>query len=125
MHRIITLNNALKDFLDDAGLNIKDVLEAMDEDSQGIIESLLRRVNISRREALKLEQAYSAKQLNLLIFVLHVFYYSNPSGYYKGFLIYPPREMVVGEDGKITRRGIELIIKSLGLKPSGLRGARV
>ena len=117
VRRVITLRDALRDFLKDAGLELSDLLAAMDEDPEGIIESLLKRVDISEEEARKLELAYSPHQLNLLILVLHVFYFANPSGYYKGYLIYPPRESVVGPTGKITREGLRLIIRSLGLTP--------
>ncbi len=117
VRRIITLGEALRDFLKDAGLNLSDLLLAMDEDPEGILESLLRRVDISEEEARRLELAYTPRQLNLLILVLHIFYYANPSGYYKGYLLYPPRELVVGPTGKVTREGLNLIIRSLGLTP--------
>ncbi|MEM2409333.1 MAG: hypothetical protein QXF87_02350, partial [Thermofilaceae archaeon] len=87
MKRVITLKDALRDFLRDSGLSLSDLLSVMDEDPRGIVESLLRRVDISEEEAVQLEQRYSPRQLNLLILVLHIFYYSNPSGYYKGYLI--------------------------------------
>jgi len=116
MRHVITLRDALKDFLRDAGLELNDILDAMDETPEGMVDSLLRRVDISREEAEILERAFSPRELNLLILVLHIFYYSNPSGYYKGYLIYPPRETVVGPGGKITRNGLELVISSLELK---------
>ncbi len=115
---IITLREALNDFLREQGLTIDDVLDAMDEDPRGIIESLLARVDMEEREAERLERVYGARQLNLLIFVIHLFYYANPSGLYKGFLIYPPRELVVGPTGKVTRKGLELVLRSLGLVPA-------
>ncbi|MCX8181192.1 MAG: hypothetical protein N3E41_07465 [Thermofilaceae archaeon] len=113
------LKEALEDFLKDAGLELDDVLSVMDENPKGILESLLLRVDISEEEARKLETVLSAKQLNLLILVLHIFYYANPSGYYKGRLIYPPRYQVIGPDSKVTHEGLYIIIKSLGLTPHG------
>lgn len=113
------LKEALEDFLKDAGLELDDVLSVMDENPEGILKSLLLRVNISEEEAIKLETVLSAKQLNLLILVLHVFYYANPSGYYKGRLIYPPRYQVIGPDGRVTYDGLYTIMKSLGLTPHG------
>ncbi len=100
------------------GLTVEDVLDAMDEDPKGVIESLLARVDISEEEAVRLERLYSSRQLNLLIFAIQVFYISNPFGYYKGYLIYPPPELVLGPKGLVTRRGLALLIKSLGLKPT-------
>lgn len=117
MRKVIALRDALSDFLKDVGLELSDLLAAMDEDPQGIIESLLRRVDISEEEARRLEAIFSPRQLNLLILVLHIFYFANPSGYYKGYLVYPPRESIVGPSGKITREGLQLVIRSLGLTP--------
>lgn len=117
VRRVITLKGALEDFLNDAGLSLSDVLSVMDDDPRGIIESLLKRVDISEEEAERLEKMLTSDQLNLLILVLHVFYYANPSGYYKGFLIYPPYDQVVGPNGKITREGLNLVMRSLGIVP--------
>jgi len=117
VRRVITLKEALRDFLRDAGLSLSDLLSAMDDDPRGIIESLLMRVDISEEEAAKLETLLTPDQLNLLILVLHVFYYANPSGYYKGYLLYPPYERVVGLNGKVTREGLILVMKSLGIAP--------
>lgn len=111
------MREALRDFLEDAGLSLSDLLSAMDEDPKGILESLLMRVDISEEEAQRLERVLTPRQLNLLILVLHVFYYANPSGYYKGYLLYPPYEQVVGPNGKITREGLFLIMRSLGIAP--------
>jgi hypothetical protein len=117
VRRVITLKEALRDFLKDAGLSLSDLLSAMDDDPKGIIDSLLMRVDISEEEAARLERLLTPDQLNLLILVLHVFYYANPSGYYKGYLLYPPYEMVVGPNGKVTREGLNLVMKSLGIIP--------
>lgn len=111
------MREALRDFLKDSGLSLSDLLSAMDEDPRGIVDSLLKRVDISEEEAKKLEGRFSPRQLNLLILVVHIFYYANTSSYYKGYLIYPPREAVVGPSGKITREGLQLIIRSLNLVP--------
>jgi len=117
MRRIITLREALRDFLRDVGLSLDDILSAMDEDPRGIIESLKMRVDIGEHEARRLERALTTRQLNLLIFVIHVFYYANPSGYYKGYLLYPPRELIIGEDGRVTSKGLSLVLRSLGIMP--------
>lgn len=122
LRRVITLREALGDFLKDAGLDLFDMLSVMDEEPSGFIESLLLRVDISEEEARRLESLLAAKQLNLLILTLHIFYYANPSGYYKGYLIYPPRELVVGPSGKVTREGLYLVMRSLGIKPGAPTG---
>lgn len=119
MHRLITLKDALRDFLNDAGLSLQDILSVMDEDPRGLIESLMARIDIDEHEAELLEKLYTAKQLNMLLFAIQVFYIANPSGYYKGFLIYPLREKVVGPSGKVTREGLSLLLRSLGIVPHG------
>lgn len=121
MRRVITLREALADFLRDSGLELSDLLSAMDEDPEGIVESLMARVEMDEEEAKRLERMFTARQLNLLILVVHTFYYANPSGYYKGYLIYPPREAVVGPSGKVTWKGLQLVIRSLGLVPGAAR----
>jgi len=114
----ITLREALKDFLKEHDLTLEEVLSLMDEeDKDSLRVSLLKRISLSPKELDSLEKNYTARQLNLLILAIQVFYLSNPSGLYKGRLIIPLRDQVVGEDGKITPQGLRLILKSLGLKP--------
>ena len=115
--KTITLREALKDFLREEGLSLRDILEVMDEDPRGLIESLLKRVDIDIEQAVELERNFTSRQLNLIILALHIFYIANISGYYKGYLIVPLREEVVNKEGKITKEGLKKIIKSLGLKP--------
>ncbi|MCD6563547.1 MAG: hypothetical protein J7K23_06480 [Thermoproteales archaeon] len=115
---VITLMEALKDFLREQQLTIDDILDSMDETKEDIIKSLLKRVNISYEDAKKIEKIYSARQLNLLIFAVHLFYFVNPSGLYKGRLIIPPRDKVVDINGRITRDGLFLIMRSLGIIPT-------
>ncbi|RLF04399.1 MAG: hypothetical protein DRJ64_06985 [Thermoprotei archaeon] len=114
---VITLREALKDFLKEQGLTIDDILNSMDEKPEGIIRSLVKRVNITYEEALALERLYTSRQLNLLIFAIHLFYYVNPSGLYKGRVIIPFRNQIVGYDGRITKNGLFLIMRSLGIVP--------
>ncbi|RLE64695.1 MAG: hypothetical protein DRJ47_07125 [Thermoprotei archaeon] len=113
----ISIREALKDYLRDQGLTIEDILDAMDEDPKSLLESLLKRVNLSYKEALKIEEQYTPSQLNLLIFAIQLFYITMKTNYYKGFIIIPLREEVVGADGKVTRDGLRKIIRSLGLRP--------
>ena len=115
--KTITLREALKDFLREEGLSLRDILEVMDEDPRGLIESLLKRVDIDIDQAVELERNFTSRQLNLIILALHIFYIANISGYYKGYLIVPLREEIVNKEGKITKEGLKKIIKSLGLKP--------
>ena len=120
----IRLKDALRDFLREQGLTIDDILDAMDETPELIEISFLKRVNISREDYRKLERNYTSRQLNLLIFVIQVFYFANLSGLYKNRLIIPLREEVVGVDGRITKEGLMKIIRSLGLRPRWAIGGR-
>jgi len=114
----VTLREALKDFLREHNLTLEEVLSLMDEeDRDSLRASLIKRIALSPKELDALEKNYTARQLNLLILAIQVFYLSNPSGLYKGRLIIPLRDEVVGQDGRITSKGLRLILKSLGLKP--------
>jgi len=120
MTKYVTLKNALYDFLREKSISLNDILDAMDEDPIGLEESLLKRINISRDNVLKIIKNYTARQLNLLIFVIQVFYLSNYSGMYKNRIIIPLRDEVIDLNGKITKNGLRNIIKALGLKPRWL-----
>ena len=113
----ISLREALRDFLKEQGLTVNDVLDAMDETPELLEKSILKRVNISWKELRGLESSYTTRQLNLIVFVIQVFYLANVSGMYKNRVIIPPREEVVGSDGRVTKEGLIKIIRSLGLRP--------
>jgi len=114
---VITLRKAVKDYLREQGISLEDLLDAMDESLEGVIESLMKRVSIDYKDALELEKNYGTRQLNLLIFAIQVFYLMPFSGYYKGYLIIPTREEVLNKEGKVSKNGLYKIIRSLGLKP--------
>jgi hypothetical protein len=84
----------------------------MDEDMEGIVESLRKRCAISFRTERRLLEKLTSKQLNFLIFVIHAFYIINMGGMYKGLLIYPKREHVVSGE-KVTEEGLKQILKAL------------
>jgi len=113
----ISLREALRDFLKEQGLTVNDVLDAMDETPELLEKSILKRINISWKELRGLESSYTTRQLNLIVFVIQVFYLANVSGMYKNRVIIPPREEIVGSDGRVTKEGLIKIIRSLGLRP--------
>lgn len=108
----IRLKDALKDFLKEQKLNINDILDAMDEDPEGILESLRKRTWLNEKETRELMERYTARKINLLIFILQTFYLINPSGLYKGLLLEPSADEVVSK-GKATKTGLMRIIKEL------------
>jgi hypothetical protein len=113
---IISIRDAAKDFLEEAGVTIDDILSQMDEDPKGIDESLRKRIWLDDSSARKLESSLSSRHLNYLIFVLQTFYIINPSGLYKSMFIIPTRESVMRGE-KATIEGVQLILKALGIRP--------
>jgi len=110
----IPLKKVLKDYLREHGITLRDLLSAMDEDKEGIMEALSRRVHLTREQRRALELGLSSRDLNLLLFVIQAFYIINPSGLYKGFIIEPVREDVMFGD-KVTFEGCKMILKALGI----------
>jgi DNA-binding transcriptional MerR regulator len=76
----IPLRKALKDYLKEQGITLNDLLSVMDEDKEGIMEALSKRVYLTRKQREALEKWLSSKDLNLLLFVIQAFYILNPSG---------------------------------------------
>ena len=115
----IPLKKVLKDYLREHGITLKDLRSAMDEDKEGIMEALSRRVHLTREQRRALELGLSSRDLNLLLFVIQAFYIINPSGLYKGFIIEPVREDVMFGD-KVTFEGCKMILKALGISTKGV-----
>lgn len=113
----INVGEALRDLLKDYGVSLEDILDVMDEERKGVMEALMERVALTERECRLLESNLTSRQLNLLLFTLQTFYITNASGMYKGRLLMPLREHVVGVDGRVTFEGLQLIIKALGIRP--------
>ncbi|MGQ9513912.1 MAG: hypothetical protein ACUVTL_02500 [Thermoproteota archaeon] len=113
---MISIRDATKDFLAEAGLTIDDILDQMDEDPEGIDESLRKRIWLDDVTARKLESLIPSRYLNYLIFVLQTFYIINPSGMYKSMFIIPTRESVMRGE-KATYNGALLVLKALGIRP--------
>ncbi|MEM3648282.1 MAG: hypothetical protein QW506_03875, partial [Thermoproteota archaeon] len=84
-----------------------------DEDRESIIESIRKRCSISLKTERLLLERLTSRQLNMLIFVIQVFYIINMGGIYKGFIIYPERSRVVSGQ-KVTEEGLRLVLKALG-----------
>jgi len=108
----IPLKKAVDDFLKEQGLTPLDVVRVMDENKEGIIESIRKKCAISFATERKLLEKLTSKQLNFLIFVIHTFYIINMGGMYKGLLIYPRRDQVVSGQ-KVTEEGLKQILKAL------------
>jgi len=117
--RYVNLRTALKNYLKEQGITLSDLLSVMDEQKEGIMEALRKRVHLTKGQSRALEENLTSKQLNLLLFVLQAFYLLNPSGVYKGFIIDPSREDVMRGD-KATFEGCKMILKALRISTEGL-----
>jgi hypothetical protein len=115
----ISLRMVLKDYLKEEGITVNDLLSVMDEDKEGIMEALGKRVCLTSEQRKVLERNLSSRELNLLLFVIQAFYILNPSGLYKGLTIEPVREDIMRGD-KVTFEGCKSILKSLGISVSNI-----
>lgn len=109
----IPLKKAVDDYLKEQGLTLSDMVAVMDEDRESIAESLRKRCSISLKTERLLLERLTSRQLNMLIFVIQVFYIINMGGIYKGLIIYPERSSVVSGQ-KVTEEGLRLVLKALG-----------
>ncbi|RLG95366.1 hypothetical protein DRO37_02545 [Candidatus Bathyarchaeota archaeon] len=121
--RYIDLRTALKNYLKEQGITLSDLLSMMDEDKEGIMDALKKRVHLNERQSRMLEENLTSKQLNLLLFVIQAFYILNPSGLYKDLIIEPTREDVMYGD-KVTFEGCKMILEALRISTSGLEDER-
>jgi len=117
--RYIDLRTALKNYLKEQGITLSDLLSMMDEDKEGIMDALKKRVHLNERQSRMLEENLTSKQLNLLLFVIQAFYILNPSGLYKDLIIEPTREDVLYGD-KVTFEGCKMILEALRISTRGL-----
>ena len=117
--KYIDLRVALKNYLKEQGITLQDLLSSMDEDKEGIMDALRKRVYLTENQSRILEEKLTSKELNLLLFVIQAFYILNPSGMYRDFIIEPTREDVMYGD-KATFEGCKLILKALRISTEGL-----
>ncbi|RLE57500.1 MAG: hypothetical protein DRJ30_00065 [Candidatus Methanomethylicota archaeon] len=108
----IKLKDAVKDFLKEHGITVNDILDLMDENKIEIAEAFKKRTWLKEREIKSLVERYSARKLNLLLFIIQTFYLANPSGLYKGFML-EPRFGDIVLNGKVTREGVVKILKEI------------
>jgi len=116
----VPLRKALEDFLKQFDLTVEDILDAMDESKEGAIESLKMRANLTEKDVKFIEQNFTSRDINLLVFAIQVFYSPTSPGLYRNLLVIPTRDEVVGPDGKVTREGLVKIMRALGLRPRNL-----
>ena len=109
----------MKNYLKEQGITLSDLLSMMDEDKEGIMDALKKRVHLNERQSRMLEENLTSKQLNLLLFVIQAFYILNPSGLYKDLIIEPTREDVLYGD-KVTFEGCKMILEALRISTRGL-----
>jgi len=115
----IPLRQVLKDYLREHGITLNDLLRVMDENKEGIMDALSKRIHMTEEQRKALEKGLSSKELNLLLFVIQAFYILNPSGLYKGFMIEPVREDIM-KGNKITFEGCKSILKALRISTANI-----
>ena len=115
----IDLRKALKNLLREHGVTLQDVLSLMDEEKGGIIDALKKRIHLTDAQCKSLERNLSSRDLNLLLFVVQTFYIVNPGGLYKGLIIEPRREDVMGRE-KVTFEGCKMILEALRISTENL-----
>jgi len=116
----VDIRTALKNYLKEQGITLSDLLSVMDEQKEGIMESLRKRIHLTEAQSRALEENLTSKQLNLLLFVVQAFYLLNPSGTYKDFILEPTREDVMYGD-KVTFEGCKMILEALHISTKGLK----
>ncbi|MBS7609867.1 hypothetical protein KEJ19_04785 [Candidatus Bathyarchaeota archaeon] len=113
-HDYIDLKDVLRDYLRENGITLQDILSIMDEEKEGIMEALSKRVALTEEERHELERSLKSSQLNTLLFVIQAFYIINLGGLYKGRIIYPARDDVM-RGGIVTAEGLRKIARALGI----------
>ena len=72
--KYIDLRAALKNYLKEQGITLQDLLSSMDEDKEGIMDALRKRVYLTENQSRILEEKLTSKQLNLRPVVIHGLY---------------------------------------------------
>lgn len=115
MRNEIDLKDAMEDLLREQGINLKDVLDMMNEEPTSALQSISKISDLTEGQLSMLEKSLSYRQINLLAFALHALYLTNIPGLYKGMRLRPSREeVVVGQ--RVTFLGLSAVAEALGME---------
>lgn len=108
----IDVYRAFLDLLKEYGITVEDLLTAMRSEGIDVYDEIIKRISYSSPFIEKTVYSLPWRKAAILLFILQTFYVVNISGIYKGYLIDPPRELVM--DGlKVKPPGIILLIRKL------------
>ena len=110
----VHIKRAVEDLLSEYGITLKDVLEAMDEEHDSVMESLLRVASLSEEHLAFIERKLKASEINYLVFVIQTFYVINQTGLYKNLVLIPEKDFVM-QGRKASFDGLMIISKALGI----------
>jgi len=115
----VGLRQALEDLVREQGINLRDVLDMMDEQRDSVVSSLSKISTLDDEQLSAIEAALSHRQINLVVFAVYAFYLGNLSGLYKGMAVVPRREDVMSGQ-RVTLDGLRQMAKALGIGVEGL-----
>lgn len=108
----IDVYRAFLDLLKEYGITVEDLLTAMRSEGIDVYDEIIKRISYLSPFIEKTVYSLPWRKAAILLFILQTFYVVNISGIYKGYLIDPPRELVM--DGlKVKPSGIILLIRKL------------
>lgn len=108
----IDVYRAFLDLLKEYGITVEDLLAAMRSEGIDVYGEIIKRISYSSPFIKKTIYSLPWRKAAILLFIIQTFYIVNISGIYKGYLIDPPRELVM--DGlKVKPSGVILLIKKL------------
>jgi len=110
----IGLREAMEDLLREQGINLKDVLDMMDEERTSALQSISKISDLTEEQLSAVEKSLSYRQINLLAFAIYALYLSNIPGLYKGMRLVPSREEVIAGQ-RVTFRGLSAVAGALGM----------
>jgi hypothetical protein len=110
----VHLRKAVEDLLREYEITLKDLLDAMDEERDSVMSSLLRVASLTEEELMLIERKLKTREINYVIFVIQTFYIINQTGLYKNLVVIPERDYVM-EGRKASFDGLAAISKALGL----------
>ncbi len=110
--RYISVVNAFLDLLREYGITIDDLLKAMEEENIDVYDEIIKRLSSKPRDVVKIVYSLPWRNASILLFIIQAFYVINIPGQYKGYLLDPPRHLIMAGD-KVKPSGLIYLIKYL------------
>jgi hypothetical protein len=110
--RRISVIKAFKDLLREYGITIDDFIKAMEEENIDVYKELIDRLSVKSKDMISLIYSLPWRKACILLFIIQAFYIINVPGQYKGYLLDPPREVIMNGN-KVKPIGLIYLIKYL------------